>query len=199
MGISLLCGFVIGLEREYRNKSTGLRTVILICLGSTAFTIVSHHGNGTDDRIAANIITGIGFIGAGVIFKDKVGVLGLTTAAVIWVTAAIGMTAGNGEYSLALLLTAIVMVVLLFLGRLEAWVNTLPQKLLLTVTLTGSSQAQIKALEETVTAHNLSGKRQSITKEEGNVTVAIEIRGRARDITNLKQHLLEREGIQGFY
>ena len=89
LAISILCGSIIGFEREYNNKSAGFRTVILICLGSTIFTIVSNHGTGSDDRIAANIITGIGFIGAGVIFKDKLSVLGLTTAAVIWTSAGI--------------------------------------------------------------------------------------------------------------
>src|SRR6187431_1454735 len=77
LAISILCGSIIGFEREYNNKSAGFRTVILICFGSTIFTIVSRYGAGSDDRIAANIITGIGFIGAGVIFKDKLSVLGL--------------------------------------------------------------------------------------------------------------------------
>ena len=99
MVISIICGGVIGFEREYKNKSAGFRTIILISLGSTIFTIVSQHGAGTDDRISANIITGIGFIGAGVIFKDKISIRGLTTAAVIWTSAAIGMTAGIGYHS----------------------------------------------------------------------------------------------------
>ena len=84
IGVSLLAGSLVGIEREYKNKSAGFRTIVLICLGATAFTIVSRFGVGSDDRIAANIITGIGFIGAGVIFKDKFSVMGLTTAAVIW-------------------------------------------------------------------------------------------------------------------
>ena len=95
IAVSILCGSIIGFEREYSNKSAGFRTLILICLGSTIFTIVSKHGSGSDDRIAANIITGIGFIGAGVIFKDKLSVLGLTTAAVIWTTAGIGMATSS--------------------------------------------------------------------------------------------------------
>lgn len=94
MLVSIVCGGIIGFEREYRSNSAGFRTIILISLGSTIFTIVSRHGAGTDDRISANIITGIGFIGAGVIFKDKFSVSGLTTAAVIWTSAAIGMTTG---------------------------------------------------------------------------------------------------------
>lgn len=96
MLVSMICGGIIGFGREYRSKSAGFSTIILISLGSTIFTIVSRHGVGTDDRISANIITGIGFIGAGVIFKDKISVSGLTTAAVIWTSAAIGMTTGIG-------------------------------------------------------------------------------------------------------
>ena len=99
--LSVICGSAIGFEREYRNKTAGFRTIILICLGSTIFTMVSTRaGNGSDDRIAANIITGIGFIGAGVIFKDNVSITGLTTAAVIWIAAAIGMVIGVGDYFL---------------------------------------------------------------------------------------------------
>src|SRR6187551_1235506 len=112
IGISILCGSIIGFEREYNNKSAGFRTLILICLGSTIFTIVSKHGIGSDDRIAANIITGIGFIGAGVIFKDKVSVLGLTTAAVIWTSAGIGMLCGIGLHFLALCVTIVTLIVL---------------------------------------------------------------------------------------
>jgi putative Mg2+ transporter-C (MgtC) family protein len=92
---------------------------MLITLGSTIFSIVSRHGAGADDRISANIITGIGFIGAGVIFKDKMSVMGLTTAAVIWTSAAIGMTTGIGYHSLAIAFTAITLIILLSVERIE--------------------------------------------------------------------------------
>ncbi|MBC7916048.1 MAG: MgtC/SapB family protein, partial [Pyrinomonadaceae bacterium] len=100
VGLAVICGSIIGFEREYKNKSAGLRTMILIFLGSTIFTMVSQKAGVTsDDRIAANIITGIGFIGAGVIFKDGLSVKGLTTASVIWVVASIGMLIGIGNYN----------------------------------------------------------------------------------------------------
>src|SRR6188508_662010 len=118
MLMSVLCGGIIGFEREYKNKSTGFRTIVLITLGSTIFTIVSRHGAGADDRISANIITGIGFIGAGVIFKDQFSVRGLTTAAVIWTSAAIGMTTGIGYHSLAFVFTLITLTVLLLMNRI---------------------------------------------------------------------------------
>ncbi len=199
MGVSLFCGALIGLEREYRNKSTGLRTILLICLGSTVFTLISQHGQGTDDRISANIITGIGFIGAGVIFKDKIGVLGLTTASVIWVSAAIGMTAGAGAHSLALIVTAIVMLVLLFFGKLEQWVNTLPQNLQLTVTLNESSAHCLERLDAQLRQFHLKSKRLGISKGDGGVIVSVQVRGRAQDIAALQQHLLELDYVLSFY
>ena len=87
-------GTVIGAEREYRNKTAGFRTMILLCTGSALITVVSGHITGDStglSRVTANIITGIGFLGAGAIFKDGNEINGLTTAATIWITAALGM------------------------------------------------------------------------------------------------------------
>src|SRR6476661_889679 len=100
LALSVMAGGLIGAEREYVSKSAGFRTLMLICLGSCLFTLCSLFiGNGqSSDRIASNIVTGIGFIGAGVIFKDDNRVKGLTTAAAVWVTAAIGMAIGGGYY-----------------------------------------------------------------------------------------------------
>ena len=95
---SFIIGTAIGIEREYRSKAAGLRTMIMICLGSTIFTELSMViGNGSEDRIASNIITGIGFLGAGVIFKDGLSISGITTATTIWITAALGMAVGAGQ------------------------------------------------------------------------------------------------------
>jgi putative Mg2+ transporter-C (MgtC) family protein len=100
---ALIAGALIGSEREYHSKSAGLRTIALICVGSTIFTMLSFKMGviPNQDRFAANIITGIGFLGAGVIFKDENRVTGLTTAAIIWIAAAIGVAIGAGEYTLA--------------------------------------------------------------------------------------------------
>jgi putative Mg2+ transporter-C (MgtC) family protein len=111
---SLLAGALIGAEREYRSKNAGFRTIILITVGCTLFTIISYvmAGNYDPARIASNVITGIGFLGAGAIFKEGLTVKGLTTAAVIWVSAAIGMAIGIGEYEFA---SAVLFMVLLIL------------------------------------------------------------------------------------
>ncbi|ASK67071.1 hypothetical protein CFK39_05885 [Brachybacterium avium] len=129
----VLCS-LIGLERQIRQKSAGFRTHVLVGLGSCAFTLVSAYGFSAvlaDDvtldpsRIAAQIVSGIGFLGAGVIFKGHNVVRGLTTAATIWVAAAVGMTAGAGMLSLAVLLTFLHLLTLFAIAPL---VHMLPSR-----------------------------------------------------------------------
>ena len=111
VAVAFIVGALVGIEREYRSKPAGFRTMIMICVGSCLFTILSKEISASSpDRIASNIVTGIGFIGAGVIFKEGLNINGLTTAALIWVTAALGMAAGHGNY----VMVAIVSVVVLF-------------------------------------------------------------------------------------
>lgn len=119
--VSLVLGAVIGLEREIHRSPAGLRTISLVSVGATLFTLASIMLTGPNadiTRIAAQIVVGIGFIGGGVIFQLKDTVHGLTTAASMWVAAAIGLMVGIGEFSLALVTTFIVAAVLWF-GKLE--------------------------------------------------------------------------------
>ena len=116
----IVVGGLIGAEREYRSKSAGFRTMILICLGSYLFTIFSIAISGSDsDRIAANIVTGIGFLGAGVIFRSGDRINGITTAASIWVVAALGMGIADGFYELVGVASVIVLASLYMFTRLE--------------------------------------------------------------------------------
>src|SRR5881397_773477 len=106
-------GAVIGLEREYHQKPAGLRTNILIALGSALFTITSlviGGEAGTPDRISAQIVTGIGFLGGGAILRTRNTVHGMTTAATIWVNAAVGIAVGAGQFALATIATALTLV-----------------------------------------------------------------------------------------
>ncbi len=124
----IIVGGVIGAEREYRSKSAGFRTMILICLGSFLFTTFSIFITGsTNDRIASNILTGIGFLGAGVIFQSENRVNGLTTAATIWATAALGMGIAGGYYQLVGVATILVLISLLLLTKLEAVIDRVNQ------------------------------------------------------------------------
>jgi len=119
--LSIVVGGVIGLEREYRDKAAGFRTILLICLGATLFTILSLRLGGEEDpvRIAASIVAGVGFLGAGVILQDRGQIMGLTTAATIWISAALGMAVGGGFYLLVICATIAILAVLLLFPRLE--------------------------------------------------------------------------------
>lgn len=122
--ISVILGLFIGAEREYRNKSAGLRTFILVCFGACLFTILSIKiGVENPDRLAANIITGIGFLGAGVIFKGDNKIEGITTATTIWATASIGMAVGSGYVYIALLGTTLVLLILSALTYLQNFID----------------------------------------------------------------------------
>ena len=138
LALAAALGSIIGLEREFREREAGLRTHLLVSLGSALFTIVSafgFHDVLTHDpqvvvrldpsRIAAQIVSGIGFLGAGAILKEGRGmqVRGLTTAASIFATSAIGITAGMGKSMTAILATVLVLVVLSLLRRLERWMG----------------------------------------------------------------------------
>ncbi len=120
--LAIALGGIIGFQRSKAEKPAGIRDLILICAGAAMFTLVSIYGFGEGDqtRVAAGIVTGIGFLGAGVILRrgEGGGVKGLTTASTIWITAGIGMAAGAGLYIIAPVATLMVLVVLLLPRRI---------------------------------------------------------------------------------
>jgi putative Mg2+ transporter-C (MgtC) family protein len=133
--VSLLCGAAIGLEREWAGKSAGLRTITLICMGSALYMSVSVLAAQQSDRpldltrIAAQVASGIGFLGAGTIIVARGQVHGLTTAATIWVVAAIGLLVGAGYPIFAMLATSMVLGILILIGYferifLDRWLGT---------------------------------------------------------------------------
>ena len=129
--LATLLGAAIGIERSYRRKPAGLRTNVLITLGSALFSLLSLElgaAAGSPDRVAAQIVTGVGFLGAGAILRGRGGVHGLTTAATIWVNAAIGMAAGVGRYEIAAGATVIVLIVLALLPFVESRVENRPEE-----------------------------------------------------------------------
>src|SRR5512145_2340806 len=125
VGLAVVVGGVIGAEREFRDKAAGFRTIILITVGSALFTIFSMTMDEgfTRTRIAANIVTGIGFLGAGAIVREHGRIGGLTTAATIWLSAALGMGIGAGELVFVAISTFIVIIVLLLFPRLELGID----------------------------------------------------------------------------
>ena len=125
--ISFLLGAIVGTERQMRRREAGLRTFTLICLGSTMAMLISiwipqiypNFLNGDPGRIAAQVLTGIGFLGAGAIIQSRGSVYGLTTAACIWVVAVIGLAVGAGMFTAAIIVTALTVTILISLERFE--------------------------------------------------------------------------------
>src|ERR1700733_10258668 len=138
-------GGLVGLERELRHKPAGLRTNMLICFGAALFTIISYEMAGTvggdHTRIAAQIIPGIGFIGAGVVIRGRGGVVGITSAATIFVVASVGMAVGAGMLATAIFATLMVLVALVALGCLEDRLGL--QKRLMTFQLIAAANADL--------------------------------------------------------
>ncbi|MES2647625.1 MAG: MgtC/SapB family protein [Bacteroidota bacterium] len=198
IGVSILCGSIIGFEREYRNKSAGFRTIILICLGSTIFTIVSKHGAGSDDRIAANIITGIGFIGAGVIFKDKFNVLGLTTAAVIWTAAGIGMATGTGYHALAFFLTLVTLTVLSLFSAVETLIDWLNHTRVINISFKDANLDNLYSLEKFLNSKTIKNKRVTITKTNGRLFATLRLRGSKKKFEALAEEIIEMESVVAY-
>ncbi len=128
LGVSLALGTAIGLEREVSDKAAGLRTNVFIALGSTLFTLVSLRFPYDPARIAAQIVSGIGFIGAGSILREGERVTGLTTAATIWTVAAIGMAVGYGHFTLACLATAGALFIQLAFTNVDIWIDDIRER-----------------------------------------------------------------------
>lgn len=128
LAVALLIGGLIGAEREYHSKAAGFRTMIMICVGSALFTMASQRIGDEGDRIAANIVNGIGFLGAGIIFKEESRVRGLTTAATVWVVGALGMCIGGGYYTIGAAGTIIVLACLWLLSGASNWIGSQNQQ-----------------------------------------------------------------------
>ena len=127
LGLAALAGVALGLNRDLHGKPTGVRTLGLVGLASALVVIAVGHGNGDASRVIQGIVTGIGFLGAGVIVRNEKGkhVHGLTTAACVWLTACVGAACGVGEWRLVLLAAPIVFVILVFGGHFEKWLHRL--------------------------------------------------------------------------
>src|ERR1043165_91001 len=144
--IAIALGAIVGTEREYRSKSAGFRTMILISLGACLLTILSIAigSPSSPDRIASNNATGIGFIGAGVIFRSDSRVTGITTAATIWAVAAIGVAVGAGHIRLAISAALMIVTILAILPYGQHLIDTINQSRVYTITIAIGSDTDVK-------------------------------------------------------
>ena len=157
IGFAVLIGGIIGAEREFRDKAAGFRTIILITVGSALFTIFSASMDPgfTRTRIAANIVTGIGFLGAGAIVREHGRIGGLTTAATIWLSAALGMGIGAGELIFVAISTFIVVIVLLVFPRLEIWIDSIRESRTYKIVVATAKADKIDEINNALAAHEL--------------------------------------------
>jgi putative Mg2+ transporter-C (MgtC) family protein len=184
LAAALLLGAAIGFERQWRNRLAGLRTNTLVALGAAGFVIFEglFPDNASPTRMAAQVVSGIGFLGAGIIFREGFNVRGLNTAATLWCSGAVGVLAGGGFLVYAAFLTGGVIVVNLLLRPIVQMVNKQPlaraeiaSQYTVHVTCRSPDEAHIRALLlQGLTAANLSLRRLDSTDEEGTRRVAVQ-------------------------
>jgi putative Mg2+ transporter-C (MgtC) family protein len=197
--VALVLGGIIGAERERHKKAAGLRTLILISVGSALFTILSLKivgpGGDSPSRIAANIVVGIGFLGAGVILEERGRVVGLTTAATIWVSAAIGMAAGVGEFILAGATALLVMIVLLLFTRLEDYleISTEQRTYEITAKISWDKYKELKTLFK---EHDLNINSYKQEKKGMYMVCTFEVSGQTKKHDKVVQKLLSDNDIK---
>lgn len=194
---ALAAGAIIGFEREYHSKPAGFRTMILISISSCLFTILSV-SVGTGDRIASNIVTGIGFIGAGVVFKEGASVKGITSAALIWMAAAIGMSIGLKHYILASVVVLVVLLVLVALFKFEIILDNMHQIKTYEIDF-NCTDYSMEELENDMKANDIhfekikTGKQNNRVKIEYNIDVS---RKKKRDM--IDNFFINNTKINGF-
>jgi putative Mg2+ transporter-C (MgtC) family protein len=199
--LAVVLGGIVGIERELSGKPAGLRTNILICLGATMLMVLSLYvgelNPDTNDgsRIAAQIVSGVGFIGAGTILHARGVIVGLTSAATIWVVAAIGMLIGAGLYVDAVGGTVLVALVLIVLTRVERWMLTLRRVVQGTVRVTlGLDFAEISQLLE---AYGITVQRREVFETRHERIFELKLRGPAKQFDTVAAELMRRPDVLG--
>ncbi len=196
--LSFGIGTAIGLEREYRSKAAGLRTMIMICLGSTIFTEISITvGVANPDRLAANIVTGIGFLGGGVIFKDGLTITGITTATTIWISAELGMAVGAGEYFIAIVGSGVVLIVLTAMEKVQGVVERIHQSRTYRITFQ-QKQALDQVVEKSLRELKLGFKKRRDYKDGLSFILIYEIYGRDRQLEEFNKMLKDNPEVISF-
>ena len=187
--VAVVVGGIIGFEREIHSKAAGLRTITLITVGATLFTVISTKFADAD-RVAANIVTGIGFLGAGVILFAEGKLKGLTTASSIWAAAALGMAIGTGEYILAGAGTLIIILVLTLFARLDQLVDRIGRETRTYEIVYTARDEKHQELETFFRECRMRLRNSKHMKRNGEMVGVWDLEGRARDHLCLVEKLL---------
>lgn len=204
LALAVLLGGIIGFEREIAGKPAGLRTNILICIGaallmdvSARIGLIDGRRVGDPGRIAAQIVSGVGFLGAGTIMQSQGMVTGLTSAATIWVVAAIGMTVGGGYYIEGIGAGLLVTFVLAGLGGLEHWVRRARRVVSATVrTRSGTPEEEVAT---TLRSHGIRIEGRRVFDHEQDRTFELKLSGPSRQFDLATAALLMRDDVYGVH
>ncbi|MDZ4795413.1 MAG: MgtC/SapB family protein [Bacteroidota bacterium] len=198
--LAVAAGIILGLEREMKDKVAGLKTITIICLGAALFAILSYKiGEGTNPtQIAAYVVSGVGFIGAGAIFKDGFSISGLTTAGIIWLAAAVGMAIGFGEFYLAATFMASSLLIIFstpFINKIFRSKKTTRQLLLVIpkngiALKAGIYAAMLKA--------GISTEEKKIALKDDQVEITVEIVFTEEKMEWVQDYLLRHPSISSF-
>jgi putative Mg2+ transporter-C (MgtC) family protein len=193
---ALVIGALIGGEREYRSKAAGFRTMNVFCVGAAVFTILSLRlgAPNSPDRIASTIITGIGFLGAGVVFKEGISISGLTTATSIWATAALGMAAGAGEFRLAAIGLVLVLVVLIMFDTLQEMIDSFHQKRSYKFQFSTTRQSQAE-LERTLASFRVGFRLRRIMRDVETISCWYDVWGSQKVLEEFSAFFVKAENI----
>ena len=196
--IAVLAGGLLGAEREFQDKAAGFRTIILITLGSALFTILSLKMDPgfTQTRIASNIVTGIGFLGAGAIIRERGRIGGLTTAATIWLSAALGMGIGAGEIYFSLGATVISLLVLLVFPYIELRIDQIREARLYRITMSPNAFKEVEKVEKALADCSLKIRDHHKTKTENAIIGTWKTIGAPKNQEKFVQMMMKDKGIK---
>lgn len=197
--LAALWGGIVGAERQYRSKSAGFRTMIMISMGACFFTIMSVLiGEGSNpDRIASNIVTGIGFLGAGVIFRGENRINGITTAATIWAVAAVGMGIGSGFYFASACASILIVLILAALPFLENYIEQLNQSRTYLITVPFAENLA-HFYEQQIISYRLKCRLIKQVKQDDQLQMIWETQGHASCHENFIKNIIDEADIKRF-
>ncbi len=197
--ISVAAGLILGLERELKDKAAGLKTITIICLGATLFSIISMKlDTANPTALAAYIVSGVGFIGAGAIFRDGFSVSGLTTAGIIWLSAAVGTSIGFGEFYLAATFVASSLIIVIATPLIGKLTSPSSQTRQLKFTIAKKDFEQKESILQLVKNEALSVTEKRIEMNSNGVEITSEVFIKNSQIKNIKQLLVNNELILAF-
>ncbi|HMR93207.1 MAG TPA: MgtC/SapB family protein [Chitinophagaceae bacterium] len=198
--LALAAGIILGLERELKDKAAGLKTITIICLGSALFAIISYRVGGDVEptRIASYIVSGIGFIGAGVIFKDAVSVSGLTTAGIIWLAAAVGMSIGFGEFYLAGTFIVASLLIIFFSPVFNKIFRSKKQTRLLNFTIDKADSQRKQEILSAIRDQGIAYEERKTELKDNHLIISLEIVVTNSSVQQLEDYLIRHEQVIAF-